>query len=1319
MISRFFNILKNRNLALWKRPGYVGFRLIFYVHDTCKVGDTITATVAPSNATNVVYAWAADGVAIEGATTATYTVVEADLGKKISVTVTGDEASTATAETDAVKAQETEKVTIASAKQTKAAEFEVVLTKAASTGYTFTVTKGTTAQTITTAFSEDGKTATLTLGTAIQAADYVIRVVNTTDATEFAETTVTGETATLKSIDFLGDELILADSTLTKASTTLVGYNTFDEKVALTGSLTITSTKGKATYTASTNKVVVDTSATSGLLFTPGEQVTLTGVYVQGNVPLQVSKSLTVSARATLTEFEAGDIATTRAALKDAKINLTNLGTNTYYFPIKTAKDQYGNSLSADELDKMLVDADNTTGNLYITPYLSSGSYAYVNGFTELTDKTIAMQIYKGGLNSPGKQIFSITGVSGYTGSLELDVVDDPYIATLNVSAPTFYDGDKAEITITAVDQDGNAYDLYDKVKTSGGKKLEFKDQNHLTTMGSYIEVTDGALTFKENSSKKTITFFYQGSATSATVAKSVVATIMPASAIASNQTWTVQPATSVAGIKSFDKDLSVNPGGKIFTGTVTNFTWLDSSGAALDNTASTGKLPNYTANIEALSGVESITVGKYYSVAVSPTGTTSWNILGGDVVAPTSGNVSSANYTATITVSLYDVTKANTATAKAEYTELAKKTFTATANDGTTDHYTATLKKTDATLYVNKDSVDITEFDVKAVDNNGVARDFTGYTVTVDSDLAVSGKVISGKNNSISSAGTATAQIWVGGKSVVTLDVPYDVAAPAAQGVSTWDSNNNKASAKDTFESVTGLTLGSNGAITLVDGTETYVLQISDQYNLPMANTSWNLGGSPITASSYPAGTRVLTATSAKVSGSWNITNSIAFSPVVPAATSVNTASELKSALDKAAASSAADVITIGKDITLGTGVVLTIAKNDTLIIPEKITLTSDTSGNTYNIIGTMTVNGSWIDDASDNINLSGTVNGSGHWTNSNSIKDSTGAVISLTGSSWEIAHSGSAFANGGTGVTVKNNVIITGGASAKLNLSGGTAENLTVTVAGSNNDAVVELPASTTAKIISGSAEYSVTTASDAGVTTITQTSTEEIKAKTDAGTAEITNGKGTVTDVTTTETTAVTTSYEDLALELINSSNEGKVNQNSTCVGNYYWGDGSSNTGIVKWDAKNIGWTDIVLSAPAIEVDSEKKIVTFSYAASGDLYRTNCTGRGKDNSGRYYTIGYISKNPLNTIISSDKGSITVGGNKYSASDLDANYLTNCGWYEYNKSKDAWEDTFDKSEKWVISFAGADNTTYAGYQFVHEIDMSEITLKGNKSAS
>jgi len=54
-----------------------------------KVGDTINAVTTPANANNVAgYQWYADGVAIEGATEASYIVLATDVDKKLKVVVT-------------------------------------------------------------------------------------------------------------------------------------------------------------------------------------------------------------------------------------------------------------------------------------------------------------------------------------------------------------------------------------------------------------------------------------------------------------------------------------------------------------------------------------------------------------------------------------------------------------------------------------------------------------------------------------------------------------------------------------------------------------------------------------------------------------------------------------------------------------------------------------------------------------------------------------------------------------------------------------------------------------------------------------------------------------------------------------------------------------------------------------------------------------------------------------------------------------------------------------------------------------------------------
>ena len=71
-----------------------------------KVGDTISANLTPSNASNVAsYQWYSNGNAITGATSATYKVQESDLGTKLSVKVTDTEGNVFSSEESAAVTQ--------------------------------------------------------------------------------------------------------------------------------------------------------------------------------------------------------------------------------------------------------------------------------------------------------------------------------------------------------------------------------------------------------------------------------------------------------------------------------------------------------------------------------------------------------------------------------------------------------------------------------------------------------------------------------------------------------------------------------------------------------------------------------------------------------------------------------------------------------------------------------------------------------------------------------------------------------------------------------------------------------------------------------------------------------------------------------------------------------------------------------------------------------------------------------------------------------------------------------------------------------------
>ena len=985
--------------------------------------------MAPKDATNVVYAWyvldsATAEVAVDAvpvSTTSSYAVTAADVGKYIKVNVTGDEGSAVSATTTAaVEAAATDKIAITSAKQIGASKIEVIFNKKISTSdYDISVSRGTVAQTITTVLDDAATTATITLGTAASTADYTIKIVSKTDATESAESTVSCAQAALQSIDFLGDQLVLIDSTLKKAAVSISGKNQFEEEVALSGSLTVYSTKGTASYSQADKKITLDTSANTGVFFNTGEQVTVTAVYTNGSTPLQVAKALTVSNVATLTEFDLGDVATSRASLKDAKVNLTNLATDTYYFPVQTAKDQYGNNLTAKELDDMMVKSGETgtdAGNLYITPNTTSGAYAYITGFSALTDGTIAMNVSKGSLNSPGKAIFSITGVSGYQGTKELEIEDDPFIASLTLSAPSLYAGQKAEITISAKDQYGEEINLYNYIGSAndgdgvvsgiaGTTAYDFDDVNHLTKGHSSITFSAGTYSVSTNSSKKTVKLEYTP-ATKGTV----IATVQDATPYVSNLSWSVDGTPTPAGISGLK------------TGTQTTFTvgsgestdldvggtilFLDSTGAAInyDDLSAADKVddevyPQYdggTAKTACVGAANEGDVEYYYHIDDPSADCIALNAAMA-VVTPHATKVGTSN----VKITLYSITEAG---ATDKVSTLGSYTVKFTTADGSYKSYKASLNSASSLLYVSSTSTDTTGFTVIGVDANGYEKAIPAddYVVDVDSTLTVVNDadgnpvLVSGKATK-TEKGTAVATIWaqINGtgekQAVATVDVPYDVAAPVAQSAVQYKKVGQTTATKEALSGLaavtatefTGILTGylADGVLTIADGTDAWRMYLVDQYGLPMASSVWTQNGSAITAASWAdTTTYAVKAVSDKVTGTWTVTTGDQTNQpsVLNTATSGTVYSEagLIEALAKAKAnSSIADTITLETEAGgLSLGSAIEIPANDTLVIKSGSTLNLNNKTVTNN--GTIQVDGILTNGAADtNVTVAGAV--------------------------------------------------------------------------------------------------------------------------------------------------------------------------------------------------------------------------------------------------------------------------------------------------------------------------------------------------------
>ncbi|MBE5901591.1 MAG: hypothetical protein E7280_06765 [Lachnospiraceae bacterium] len=939
---------------------------------TPKVGDTITATVAPADATNVTYAWymgdSATQVetAIEGATSASLTVTEAMVGKFIKVVVGGEEGSSASAVTTAgVEAAATEKIAIVSAKQIGAAKIEVTFNKAFDkAAYNVTLAKGTAKQDVT--VGETTTVATIETGVALSTGEYTVTVTNKTDATETAESKVTCEKAEIKKIDFLGNELILTSSNFTAAAVAVKGYNQFDEEVALSGSLKPYTSKGTATYNQKESKIEISVG-TSATMFQVGEVVNVTAVYTMGSTVLQISKNLTVSNVATLSKLELGELATTRASLKGKKVSLENFKTNTYYLPVKEAKDQYGNNLSASELDAMMIKPDEDAakaGNLFIMPNAATGSYAYVTGFEKLDDGTIAMKLALGGINKPGKAIISITGVSGFSGTAEVEILDNAYIAKLDVTAPNLYANVPATLEVAAVDQDGNAVDLYDYVPATAtgdytGAKNEFKfgDTNNLTDAHTTITIPkDATLSVSRNTSKKTVSFKYTPA--KRTQASTDIITIQTAKPDVANLTWNVDVTPSPAGIKGLAIGTNMAIGGEKVLN-VNTVKILDSNNSVIDYTDNKA-----VAGVDFITDIKDAKTAGYYAVVAAGKGLAA-TAKDGDVTLKADGTVKGS-----IKVK---VTLEYVETAGAVKELLADKSFTFNVSTGKFESYKA--ENASDLLYVNANSADYVSFYVYGVDENGTQILTEDYTVTCDSDLKVVGQTVYGNVSGIGAKGTAVATIWaeLDGKkvAVASVDIPYDVAAPVAQTAATYKHlpTGWAASTLANFENVTEMVVCANGDLHLVNDGYEYALMIEDQYGLPMENTKWRLDGSSIESKSATWNESALTATSAKVSGSWVITGKNV-TPEIEASVEVGTETGLRAAL-----SGAAQTIYVTKDIEL-----LGDLANDadhTIVISKNVTL--DLGANKLENAGTIKVDGSLV--TSGAVDNNGTITVNGNW--------------------------------------------------------------------------------------------------------------------------------------------------------------------------------------------------------------------------------------------------------------------------------------------------------------------------------------------------
>jgi hypothetical protein len=580
-----------------------------------------------------------------------------------------------------------------------------------------------------------------------------------------------------------------------------------------------------------------------------------------------------------------GELNTTNTKLQGKRVIIDNYKKGTYYVPV-VAKDQYGNSLTADQLNAKY------DGNLlFINPTAAQGAYGGFDTnekFTTLDDGTVAMNV-GGAAPLPGEAVITVAGLGGLSTSTKYTVEDNPYIASMETVFPgSIYAETAAEFTVSATDQYGDAVSIYDcELNVSADKKtISFGDANSLTKNGSSIAVNNGTLSFARNSSDKSVKFTY----TPNSGAKNDVATVTTAVPKVTTTTLTIGKVGTPASIQKTLDTTKKNSALSVTSGTNIDFAsaivFVDTNGEKV-----TGKpvaKPTIT-SAKILTGASEKNDGTNGTLDAAAD-TYYWQLGVKDTTNYSASGIVNPTKNTTYVASLYYVEKAD-GPAKLLDTQEFKAYVTTPSNTGNKyEEYEAIVKSGDELLANWSTSNDNAEIIVKGTDANNVTAilsEGTDYKLTVDSDLQLAGSVAQPASGSIvqgdnetAKEGTATVSVWdaQSGQKVTSVKLAYSNAKPVATkwSVNKQDDDNtaydkgisqnadgveNSAYTLDTIDvpSGAGYSVDSDqGAIRIVDtgnlgGTvfTSYLVECKDQYGLRYKNVAWSLGGTALSTNS------------------------------------------------------------------------------------------------------------------------------------------------------------------------------------------------------------------------------------------------------------------------------------------------------------------------------------------------------------------------------------------------------------------------------------------------------------------------------------
>ena len=428
----------------------------------------------------MVYAWAADGTVIEGQITDKLVVTADMIGKKISVTVTGDEASTATAETGVVTAAEGEDLAIVEAKQTAAKSAEITFNKEAA-GLTITVSKDNKAvsQEV---LAVDGTKVTLQFGSNLVAGTYTVKAVDAEKKEATGE--FTAEAAILTTVEFANKNLLVSSNTtegMKKAYAVLTSTDQWGEHMNISGATFTVSKESSHSFNADSGVLTVNAPTSAGTTtyqnanYTIGETVVVTVQYTAGQTPKVVTGVLTVSLADAVKTLTFGDLTTDNKTYQGKDTTQDALQNGDYYFPVTEATSEAGIKLDTEMLNSMIQSTENAGGTLFISPNSSTraSAYVYANGFVEKKINGVAtpcLSVKTGNninqLNIDLDYTITVVSQSGLNQTLTVPIKRNAVVKTVEITnIPAMYAGKYVELPLKATDIYENAFDLYDKIK--------------------------------------------------------------------------------------------------------------------------------------------------------------------------------------------------------------------------------------------------------------------------------------------------------------------------------------------------------------------------------------------------------------------------------------------------------------------------------------------------------------------------------------------------------------------------------------------------------------------------------------------------------------------------------------------------------------------------------------------------------------------------------------------------------------------------------------------------------------------------------------